>query len=391
MNVLVTSARMPFALDEIRKLGRCGHRVVAADSIRTAPGSHSRWAAEHVRVAPPQYEPLRFLGDVKQIIYSYQIDLLVPCFEEVFYLARHLPELSEVTQVLASPFPVIAGLHDKMAFNALARDIGLRAPPAERVCSRDELVAATREHRWFVARPVCSRGGLDLYTNAGPLAGAMTLETCTPSNAHPWIVQEYVDGRDVCSFSIAQHGRVVAHCTYVHPLEIEHGGGIVFESIEDPETLEPVQRIVEATGYHGQLGLDFRRDDRGLQLIECNPRPTAGVHMYPDQLLVDALLDQDGAKVRLVPAGVQRLYASAVLRDLMLHLSHLRTDAALLVSRHVLDVMGEPGDRLPAVYQALSYAHVLSYRAHGHRPARAGTSLMAAYFDGIAWDGDAIP
>jgi len=42
MNLLFTCARMPFVLDEIRKVGAEGvHRVDAADSFGTAPGSHS--------------------------------------------------------------------------------------------------------------------------------------------------------------------------------------------------------------------------------------------------------------------------------------------------------------------------------------------------------------
>jgi hypothetical protein len=46
---------------------------------------------------------------------------------------------------------------------------------------------------------------------------------------------------------------------------------------------------------------------------------------------------------------------------------------------------------MPALYQVLSYAQVLGYlRRHRHAAARAGTTLMAAYFDGIAWDGEPI-
>ena len=45
MRILVTSSRMPFALDLIRKLGKEGHAVFATDTFRTAPGSHSKFLA----------------------------------------------------------------------------------------------------------------------------------------------------------------------------------------------------------------------------------------------------------------------------------------------------------------------------------------------------------
>jgi len=392
VNLLVTSSRMPFALDEIRKFGRLGHHVIAVDTFRAAPGSHSRWASARLRVASPQHEPLRFVGDVKQIIHTRQVELVVPCFEEVFILARHLTELAEVTQVLTSPLDVLARLHHKYAFNLLARLLRVDAPETVLVEDRADLAAALRMWPRWLARPAWSRGGLDVCANAGPLAGALSPDDCHPTREQPWIVQQYVDGSDVCSFSVVQKGRVVAHCTYVHPMEIEHGGGIVFQSVEEPRTLAMVQKIVEETGYHGQLGADFRRGtDGSLKVIECNPRPTAGVHLIDDETLVDAVLGRPHHRPRVVPAGVRRQYASAVLRELVLHPGGRRFALALLSARNAPDVYGEPGDRLPSVFNAISYLYTLAYRTRHRRHGRAGTSLMAAYFDGIEWNGDPLP
>ena len=41
MRILVTSARMPFALALIRRLGEAGHEVFASDTYGAAPGNHS--------------------------------------------------------------------------------------------------------------------------------------------------------------------------------------------------------------------------------------------------------------------------------------------------------------------------------------------------------------
>jgi hypothetical protein len=194
-------------------------------------------------------------------------------------------------------------------------------------------------------------------------------------------------------------GRVAAHCAYVHPQTIEHAGGIVFESVADPDTLRATERLVAATGYHGQLGLDFRRSGDQLVALECNPRATAGVHLMSDQDFVGALVDPK-AGMRLVPAGVRRMYAAAVVRDLLLHWRNARADLALLRSS-TRDIYGEAGDRWPALYQVLSYGIVLRYRQASARRSdrsldrratgRRGTSLVAAYFAGLRWDGTAIP
>jgi predicted ATP-grasp superfamily ATP-dependent carboligase len=393
VNLLVTSSRMPFALDEIRKFGRRGHRVFAADSFPAAPGSHSRYVAAHMIVAPPQRAPMRFLSEVKQIIQHRAVDVVVPCFEEAFYLARHLPELSAVTHLFTSIFDVLSRLHSKWQFNRLAGELGIDAPETLLVESDVELDAALRAWPRYVARPAWSRGGLHILTNVAPLAGAVARASCRPTPQRPWIVQPYVDGIDLCTFSVANHGRVTVHCSYVHPIEIEHAGGIVFESVVEPTTLAVSERIVEATGYHGQIGVDFRRTASGkLVVLECNPRPTAGVHLVPDQVLVDAVLAKKVGRMWVVPAGVKRKYASAVLRDLVLHGARLHAHLAVLLSRSVGDVYRERGDWLPALYQVISYAYVSMYRMRNrHLATRRGTSLMAAYFDGIAWNGEPIP
>src|SRR5690606_30903829 len=212
-----------------------------------------------------------------------------------------------------------ARLHDKAAFLGLAAELGLAAPRTVLARSRDELERAARELGSFFARAAYSRGGVQLYTNRGPLAGALELSDCHPSAANPWLVQEYVEGTDVCSFSIVHHGRVTGHSTYVHPREIEYAGGIVFESLMDPDTLAAAQHIAEATRYHGQMSLDFKRTEAGLVLIECNPRPTAGVLVMSPEMFVDALLDDRARQLRVAPAGVRKKYSIALIRDVILH------------------------------------------------------------------------
>ncbi len=390
MNILVTSSRMPFALDEIRKFGRSGHRVFAADTYYAAPGSHSRWVTERAQVAAPRESAGGFIADIVRLVHRLAIELVVPCFEEVFYLAYHAPALSRCVRVFASEFALLSRLHHKASFRQLAHELAIATPATATVKSEDELRAALRDYPRYFARPVWSRGGLELFTNSGPLAGALRLADCAPTAERPWIVQEYVEGEDLCSFSVAQHGRVVAHCAYIHPKEIEHAGGIVFESVFAPETLACASRIVEATGYHGQISMDFIRGPRGLVLLECNPRPTAGVHLMPEAMLVDAVLGRRGnGPVAVTPAGVRRMYTAALVRDALLHPVQLRRDLSYLLSE-IDDIYGERGDRMPALFQLLSYGSVLSYRLRHRERTRAGTKLVAAYFDGITWDGQPI-
>src|SRR5262245_32333622 len=119
MRLLITSSRMPFALDAIRKLGERGHEVFACDSYDASPGSHSKYLTEHFTTASPSEDPETFARDVERIATETRIDVVLPMFEEVFYLAAQHAQLSKVTKLYAPPFRTLASVHDKGSFQEL--------------------------------------------------------------------------------------------------------------------------------------------------------------------------------------------------------------------------------------------------------------------------------
>ncbi len=392
MNFLVTGTRQPFALDEIRKLGRMGHRVTTLDAFSTAPGSHSRYAQRRILTVSPRFELAGFLADLKRAIREEGIDVLLPTFEEAFYIAAHHEELSQLTTVFSSPLPVLARLHHKGAFAQLAVDLGLPTPRSEVVADRDALRAATAARERYVARPVFSRGGTQVLTNAGPMKGLLALDACSPTTEKPWLVQDFVGRHEVCTFSVVQHGRVCAHSAYVHPLDIGGSGGIVFESTEPLGTLWVAERVARALDYHGQISFDLRRGDDGeLVVIECNPRPTAGVYAMSDEMFTRAVLEPPPATPALAPAGVRHMISAAVVRDLLKDWRHVATDLRYLLSPEVKDVFAAEDDLAPALYQLLTVSHVREYQRWAGPNRDRRKDLVNAYCYDLAWDGEPIP
>jgi hypothetical protein len=124
VNVLITCGRFFPSIAIARALHAAGGRVDAADPYKLAPTLHSHAvAAAHV-VAPPAREPLRFVEDVARIVKERGIDLIVPSWEEGFYLSRYADSIE--AQVFAPPFPIIETLHNKANFVRLCEDLGLR-------------------------------------------------------------------------------------------------------------------------------------------------------------------------------------------------------------------------------------------------------------------------
>jgi glutathione synthase/RimK-type ligase-like ATP-grasp enzyme len=388
MNVLVTSSRFPHAVGVIRRLGEEGHAVFASDTFRAAPGSHSRYVARAFITASPTFDTERWIQQLEEIVDSHRIDLVVPSFEEVLYLAEHLERLERRTSIFCSPLATLARLHDKSTFVELARELGLRVPETRVVRSAAELRRALAEIPEHIARPIFSRGGVTLLTNTGPLAGRMPVEACRPTALQPWIVQEFVHGTEVCSFSVAHHGRLVAHCTYEHPKTIEHAGGILFESVDEPRSIDLARTIVEALGYHGHISLDYVRTTEGLVLLECNPRPTAGIFMTTARDYCRATFESPRDPI-VVPPGIKKQIAVAIVRDMFRNWREIPNDLDVLLSG-IEDVYSERGDPLPALYCFLTYPRILAFRRKQRLGRRSPTDLVASQFFDVLWDGSRL-
>ncbi|MCK0438564.1 ATP-grasp domain-containing protein [Gordonia alkaliphila] len=387
--ILATSARMPFAVDEIHKLGEeIGHSVIATDTFKQSPGMHSKGADEAIVTRPPTQDPDGFVEDVIAIIDEHKVDWVLPMFEEVFYLAANRTKVQgdrDVT-LFYPELDALLEVNDKSTFAELCKRLEL--PLAETiVCTTpEEFVAATQRWEHWFGRATFGRGGLDVITNTGPLAGETAVEDIKPTEQDPWLVQEFLVGTDRCSWSIVHEGEVVLHATYEHPLAIDDRGGIVFASVDSPESLAATQKIAKELNWTGQISMDYLVTEDGTHyMVECNPRPTAGCTIATAEELDTALFRPDGLVV--VPAGRKKMIKAAVLRDALLHPSRAKSDFA--AAKGAKGVYDQRKDHMPLIYSALSLRHVLAYRkALGIE--RNKEQLVAAQFFDILYDGSPL-
>ena len=380
MNILITSSRAPVALELIRTFGRAGHSVYATDTMCWTVGSHSRYLAQHIVTPPPRYNSAGFADALLQIIERTRIDWLIPTSEEVFFVARHYQQLAARTRVFTEPLDTLGSLHHKHRFQQRCAALGIRTPRT--VLARDtaELRAALPCFPAYLLKPAYSRFATQIITNCGPRAGQLALDSCRPTQSRPWLVQQYIAGASLCSYSTLHGGHVTAHCAYMTPHKVNHGSGVQFESIDGAATLAIVRRLGAALSYTGQLSLDFIQGDDGLYLLECNPRATSGVHLLDPHALIGGLTDP-GQTTWIEPAGRRRQLALALLAS---GLAQPRDWPALLCElTRVGDVIFERADPLPALAQLRA---ALTFAVIGRRK-RIG--LVAAMTDDIEWNGEA--
>lgn len=384
MRALITSSRNTFALDIIRKLGSLGHTVVASDTYKGAVGNHSKYLSAHEVTASPRFETDQFIADVNRIIEKHDIDIIIPTFEEAFYLAARRADLPENVLLFSGSFANLAKLHDKASFKQLVVEAGVPIPETIVATSHDELVAATEKYPRYFARAAFSRGGVGLLTNTGPLAGSFSIDECKPTAEQPWLVQPFVDGPMVCTYSTIIDGKVTSHCTYSAPEQWAHSTGITFLAVDSTDTLKYTQEIIDTLDptFTGQLSFDFVNNDGQLYAIECNPRPTNGVILLEAEELEQALTGEIEAPIVVKP-GVERQVSIAVLADAFTEpLSHLNTSLHDLAT--VKNVGAGWHDSLAMMWSPATLIHGAKLSKGQHK------QLLGALGDDIVWNGEPI-
>ena len=184
--------------------------------------------------------------------------------------------------VFSRPKRKIHRVHDKLAFSALAGELGLAVPETAEAAdpAADEIARAGRH----VVKPALSCSGIGVE-----IREAGSLGTTQPGD----IVQAFVPGAHLGTFAIAHRGEVLVNVTYRGTV-FSGTVAVAFERVDDAPDIDAwVAAFAEKT-WDGFLSFDFIRDDAGVaRAIECNPRVTSGVHFVTPEGLAAAILAPD--------------------------------------------------------------------------------------------------
>ncbi len=377
MNILLTGGRAPVALDLARAFHRAGHTVFMAESLRGHLSQPSAAIKASFVVPAPRQETGAFLAALKKIIDQNQIDLLIPTCEEVFHIAKGLDDLP--CRVFTEPLTKLDSFHNKWKFALAASGCGLRVPDSMRIQSRDDLLHAYALWKELVLKPVYSR-----FASRALILPQLRDVLSTLKFESDWMAQKFIAGRQFCTYSVCQNGRVTAHATYPTIFTAGQGATIAFQHVEHPAIFNWVRKFVERFNVTGQMSFDFIQSAEGeLYALECNPRATSGVHLLASHpQFVESFLDAEVHCITPLEHSATML-ASAMLAYALpaaLRKSELRSWAKTFFTSD--DVIFDAKDPLPFLLQFRSLLFYLKLaREKGISP------LEASTFD-IEWNGE---
>lgn len=374
--VLLTGGRAPSTLELARLFFMNGYSVHIAESFPHALAKKSRTVEKFHLTRKPKQETEKFIEDLIIIIEDEKIDLLVPTCEEIFYIARFQAEIRKYCEVCVDTFEKMITLHHKFDFIKLAKSFGLQVPGTTLITSLEEWKKETLGNKKkLIAKPVFSRFSNEIHIL--PKGHNQHIEV---SETKHWVLQEFIEGSHYCSYSVASHGKVLAHTTYKSEIRAGDGASIYFQHHQHEKIAEWVEVFVRESEFHGQIAFDFIQNEKGqVFAIECNPRLTSGIHLFRNTNFPAVFFENKDVmpnrnqpvslKAALVLYGYQNSKQSGVKKILQ----------AFVESK---DVVFNSKDVGPFLYQWYSYLQIWGIST------RNKISLLEATTYDISWDGD---
>ncbi|MEO8750219.1 MAG: hypothetical protein ABI384_07455 [Allobranchiibius sp.] len=308
--ILISGGKMTKALALARAFHNAGHRVVLVEAAKYRfTGHRFSFAVAKFYTVPAPTDP-RYADALLQIVRAEKVDVYIPvCAPAASYPDAMAGELlAPYCEVVHGTPAQIMALDDKFEFSAMAREAGVRVPECFRITSEQQLrdfdfgsgqtsyvlknLAYDPVNRLDLTRlPTPDESTLDAF-----LAGK------TISAENPWILQEFIPGREYCTHGTVRAGRVQVYCCCP-----SSAFQINYESVDKPRIQEWVTTFVAHHELTGQMSFDFIESSRdgSIYAIECNPRTHSAITMFYDQSeqLAGAYLQDDHPLVTPTPAS----------------------------------------------------------------------------------------
>ncbi len=377
--ILISGARAPVALAFGRAFAAAGFEVHFVDSVDSLMIRCSCFGADRLhRVPAPKWEFQSFREAIGRLIGELEPCLIVPTCEEVFYLAQAAELDGFSDRLFAPPLETLRRLHSKAEFAQLAGECGLNPPRTWRATCADDLRSFEDRSHDLVFKPEFSRFGAE--TLVRPAKDQVKGLQVGPDK--PWVIQEYIAGEEVCVWSAARAGKLVASSGY-RPKWHFGGASAYFERDDDPLLIDACRKLAAQTQATGQLSLDLIRTADGvLRPIECNPRAVSGVQLFDgDPRMAEALAGRSPEMVtpRLEACHVgPAFWPAAVARSLRGGLADALRDAG---NSH--DVLGRSGGLVPL-------GAMVDFARFALKGARASRSSIEESTADIEWNGGPI-
>ena len=287
-NILISGGKMTKTLQLARSFYAAGHRVVLIETHKYWLSGHQfSQAVDKFYTTPiPEKDPDAYTQALIEIIKRENIDIYIPVTSPVgsYYDSLAKPALSEYCEVFHVDADVCEMLDDKYAFSEKARQLGLSVPKSFKITSPEQVLNFdfSQETRKYILKSIPYDSVRRLDLTKLPCESTEKTEAFVRSlpisPEKPWIMQEFIPGKEFCTHSTVRNGKLRLHtCCESSAFQVN------YKNVEQPKIREWVTSLFRELKITGQISFDFiEAEDGEVYAIECNPRTHSAITTFHD-------------------------------------------------------------------------------------------------------------
>lgn len=283
--IMLTGGKMTKALQLARSFHTAGHRVILVETPKYWLTGHrfSRAVDRFYTVPVPQKDPEAYTKALLDIAKKENVDVYIPVCSPIssYYDSLAKPVLSGVCEVFHFDADVCEMLDDKYAFSEKARSLNLSVPKSFKITNPQQVIDFdfSQETRKYILKSIpydsVRRLNLTKLPCDTPAETAAFVNSLPISEDKPWIMQEFIPGKEYCTHSTIRDGELRLHCCCE-----SSAFQVNYENVEQAEILQWVSHFVKELKT-GQASFDFiKAEDGTVYAIECNPRTHSAITMF---------------------------------------------------------------------------------------------------------------
>lgn len=287
-NILISGGKMTKALQLARSFYAAGHRVVLIETHKYWLSGHRfSQAIDKFYTTPiPEKDPDAYIQALLDIVRTENINIYIPVTSPVasYYDSLAKPALSEYCEVFHVDADICEMLDDKYAFSEKAHQLGLLVPKSFKITAPEQVLNFdfSQEARQYILKSIPYDSIRRLNLTKLPCETSKETEAFVRSlpisPEKPWIMQEFIPGKEFCTHSTVRNGKLRLHtCCESSAFQVN------YQNVEHLKIREWVTSFFRALQITGQISLDFiETEDGEVYAIECNPRTHSAITTFHD-------------------------------------------------------------------------------------------------------------
>ncbi|MGB3509138.1 MAG: ATP-grasp domain-containing protein [Microcoleaceae cyanobacterium] len=309
-NILITGAKMTKCLQLARSFHAAGHKVFLLEASKywLSGNRFSNAVTGFYTIPAPNKDWDGYCQGLLEIVKKENIDVFIPVSSPAgsYYESLAKPLLSEHCEVLHFDAEITQLLDNKFTFIEKAKSFGLSVPKSFLITNPEQILnfdfASDGSQYILKSIPYDSVRRLDMTKL--PMNSKLEMEEFVKdlpiSEDRPWIMQEFVKGKEYCTHSTVRKGKVRLYCC-CESSEFQ----VNYQHVDKPQIYQWVEKFVRELNITGQISFDFiETEDGRVYPIECNPRTHSAITTFHDHPgVADAYLkdSKDENEASLIP------------------------------------------------------------------------------------------